>query len=167
MMTGLPDVSEAGMSQCFLFEQWRKRQRHGMCDRKWTCRRTGRSAEPRAGSLYLESMDVRIARNRHMQLFQIFLPLCDNQGTRLPFRKFEQVKDRLVKEFGGVTAFLNSPGEGVWRESPKNFVKDNVVTFEVMSDIVDRDWWNQYKGQLENDFGQEEIVIRTMQIEVL
>jgi hypothetical protein len=102
-----------------------------------------------------------------MELFQIFLPLCDNHGKPFPFRKFEQVKEHLVKEFGGVTAFLNSPGEGVWRESPKNFVKDDVVTFEVMSEILDRDWWNEYKEELEKVFGQEEIVIRKMQIEIL
>jgi hypothetical protein len=55
----------------------------------------------------------------------------------------------------------------VWRESPKNFVKDDVVTFEVMSEILDRDWWNEYKEELEKVFGQEEIVIRKMQIEIL
>lgn len=58
-----------------------------------------------------------------MELLQIFLPLCDKYGKAFPFRKFEQVKEQLVKEFGGVTAFLNSPGEGVWRESPKNSLK--------------------------------------------
>ena len=63
-------------------------------------------------------------RKRHIELIQMFLPLCDNRGTPFPFWKFEQVKHRLTHEFGGVTAFLNSPGEGVWRESPKNFVKD-------------------------------------------
>jgi hypothetical protein len=47
-----------------------------------------------------------------MELFQIFLPLCDNHRKPFPFRKFEQVKEHVVKEFGGVTAVLNSPGEG-------------------------------------------------------
>src|SRR5688572_19993115 len=106
-------------------------------------------------------------RDRHMELVQILLPLRDNQGKAFPFRKFEQVKKRLVKKFGGMTAFLNSPGEGVWRESPKDFIKDDVVTFEVMSETLDRDWWNEYKEELEKGFGQEEIVIRKMQIEIL
>jgi len=104
---------------------------------------------------------------RHMELFQIFPPLCDNHVKAFPFRKFEQVKERLAKEFGGMTGFLNPPGEGVWRESPKNFVKDDVVTFEVMSETLDRDWWNDYKEDLEKSFGQEEIVIRKMQIQIL
>ena len=102
-----------------------------------------------------------------MELIQIFLPLRDNGGTAFSFQQFEQVKERLVKEFGGVTAFLNSPGEGLWRESPKHFVKDDVVTFEVMSETWDRDWWKEYKEELEKAFGQEEIVIRKMQIEIL
>ena len=45
-----------------------------------------------------------------MELVQIFLPLCDNRGTPFLFRKFEQVKERLVKEFGGV----NSLSELFW-----------------------------------------------------
>jgi hypothetical protein len=102
-----------------------------------------------------------------MELFQIFLPLSDNAGNAFSFRKFEQVKEHLVTEFGGVTAFLNSPGQGVWRESPKNFVNDNVVTFEVMSETFDRSWWNDYKAELEKSFGQQEIVIRKMQVEIL
>jgi len=102
-----------------------------------------------------------------MELVQIFLPLRDNQGKDFPFRKFEEIKEHLVKKFGGVTAFLNSPGEGVWRESPKNFIKDDVVTFEVMSETLDRHWWSEYKAELETGFGQEEIVIRKMQIEIL
>ena len=108
-----------------------------------------------------------MTRNRRIDLVQIFLPLCDNNGRPFPFRKFEQVKKRLAKQFDGVTAFLNSPGEGVWRESPKNFVKDDVVTFEVMSETLDREWWNEYKEELEKGFGQEEIVIRKVQIELL
>ena len=96
----------------------------------------------------------------------MFLPLCDNNGKAFPFRQFEQVKERLVKEFGGVTAFLNSPGEGVWRESPKNFVKDDVVTFEVMSESLDRDWWSAFKEELEEGFRQEELVIRKMEVEI-
>jgi hypothetical protein len=102
-----------------------------------------------------------------MELIQIFLPLRNNEGEPFPFRKFEQVQERLIKEFGGVTAFLNSPAEGVWRESRTNFVKDNVVTFEVMSESLDRGWWRDYKEELEKSFRQEEIVIRKMQIEIL
>jgi len=66
--------------------------------------------------------------NRHMELIQIFLPLRDNAGKAFPFGQFDQVKERLVKEFGGVTAYLNSPGEGVWRD--KNFSKDDIVTLK-------------------------------------
>jgi hypothetical protein len=102
-----------------------------------------------------------------MELIQIFLPLRDNRGEPFPFRQFEQVKDRLAKKFGGVTAFLNSPGEGVWGESPQSFVKDDVVTFEVMSERLDRDWWTAYKEELKKDFRQEELVVRKMQIEIL
>jgi hypothetical protein len=102
-----------------------------------------------------------------MELVQVFPPLRDNQGEPFPFRQFEQVKERLAKKFGGVTAFLNSPGQGVWRESPQNFIKDDVLTFEVMSESLDGDWWSAYKEELERGFRQSALVIRKMQIEIL
>jgi hypothetical protein len=102
-----------------------------------------------------------------MELIQIFPSISDNKGKAFPFRKFEQFKERLVNKFGGVTAFLNSPGEGMWREAPENFIKDNVVTLEVMSETLDRDWWNDYKEELETGFGQEEIVSGKIPIEIL
>ena len=55
----------------------------------------------------------------------------------------------------------------MWRESPKNFLKDGVATFGVTSETLDRDCWNEYKEELEKDFGQEEIAIRKLQIEIL
>ena len=106
-------------------------------------------------------------RDREMELIEIFLPVRDNAGNAFPFAKFQPVKEELVKEFGGVTAYLTSPGEGVWQESPRSFVKDDVVTFEVMTETTNRDWWKGYKKELEKRFGQEEIVVRKMQIEIL
>jgi len=102
-----------------------------------------------------------------MDLIEFFLPVRDNSGNAIPFAKFQRVKEELGKEFGGVTAFLSSPGEGMWRESPKNFVRDDVVTFEVMTEAINRDWWKAYKKELEERFGQEAIVVRKMQIEIL
>jgi hypothetical protein len=36
-----------------------------------------------------------------------------------------------------------------------------------MSETLDRDWWNKYKAELEKGFGQEQIVIRKIQIDIL
>lgn len=102
-----------------------------------------------------------------MDLVQIFLPLRDGEGHPFPFSHFQTVEKHLSEEFGGVTAFLRSPGEGVWEESPKKFIKDDVVTFEVMTEEVDPAWWKDYKKRLEAVFLQEEILIRKMQIEIL
>ena len=102
-----------------------------------------------------------------MDLVQIFLPLRHNDGSPFPVAQFQSVKKVLLEQFGGVTAFLRSPGEGVWEESPQNFVKDDVVTFEVMTDEVNRAWWRNYKKQLEETFVQEAILIRKMHIEIL
>jgi len=49
----------------------------------------------------------------YMELIQIFSPLRDNQGEPFPFDDVNRSKSGWQK-FGGVTAFLNSPGQGVW-----------------------------------------------------
>ena len=46
-------------------------------------------------------------------------------------------------------------------------LRDDIVTFEVMRETLDRDWWKAYKEELEESFRQEEIVIRKLQIEIL
>lgn len=102
-----------------------------------------------------------------MELIQIYLPLHANDGTAFAHRKFQRVKEQLTEEFGGVTAFLRTPGEGVWAESPSKVVEDDVVTFEVVADRVNRGWWQEFKAQLQRDFEQEEILIRTTRVEIL
>ena len=43
--------------------------------------------------------------------------------------------------------------------------RDDVILFEVMVESVDRDWWTQYRGRLEQRFAQDEILVRTMPVE--
>ena len=38
--------------------------------------------------------------------------------------------------------------------------RDEIVIFEVMADQLDRQWWRQYRTELEQRFSQAELVIR-------
>jgi hypothetical protein len=42
-----------------------------------------------------------------------------------------------------------------------------VVVVEVMTDHLDRAWWDAYRRELEARFRQDELVVRAMQIERL
>ena len=102
-----------------------------------------------------------------MYLIQLLLPLYDNANIRFPRETFDHVRQELTDRFGGVTAFLRSPGEGFWRIAKNSINRDDVVIFEVMADQLDRPWWTQYRKDLEQRFRQLELVIRASSIERL
>jgi hypothetical protein len=102
-----------------------------------------------------------------MHLVQFMLPLRDNRGAPFPRHSFDQVRDELAARFGGVTAFLRSPAEGVWKEAGEELVRDEVVIYEVMTEELDRAWWSSYRRVMEERFRQQEVLVRASQIERL
>ena len=101
-----------------------------------------------------------------MFLVEILLPLYDNEGRRFGAVEFDRVRDELAAHFGGVTAFRRAPAEGVWREGGEES-RDRVVIFEVMTDALERDWWREYRKELERRFRQEKIIVRSSELEEL
>jgi hypothetical protein len=74
--------------------------------------------------------------------------------------------DGLADRFGGLTAFTRAPAEGVWVEGAKA-KHDEMIIVEVMTDTLDRPFWQSYRAELQARFRQELIVIRAQQIEQL
>ena len=101
-----------------------------------------------------------------MFLVEILLPLYDNEGRRFGVGEFDRVRDELAARFGGVTAFRRAPAEGLWREGGEES-RDRVVIFEVMADALERDWWREYREELERRFHQEKMVVRASEFEEL
>ncbi|WP_425613591.1 hypothetical protein NA78x_003426 [Anatilimnocola sp. NA78] len=101
-----------------------------------------------------------------MHLIQLLLPLNDNDGHRMSARHFSKVREELTAKFGGLTVYSQTPAEGIW-ETGDVRVNDEVVLFELMSEQVDTRWWANYRRELEERFGQEEIVIRAFGITLL
>ena len=101
-----------------------------------------------------------------MYLIQILLPLYTNEGAAFEQEAYDRVRDELAKKFGGVTAFRSSPAEGVWKEGGR-ISRDAIIIFEVMADELGRDWWTNYRGELEERFRQEKMIVRATAIEQL
>jgi len=101
-----------------------------------------------------------------MHVVEILLPLADNDGRSLPPELWQWVRETLVERFGGLTAFTRSPAEGLW-EKGEETQRDRIVVFEVMTERLDRDWWRDYRQQLEARFDQEEVVVRATSLEKL
>ncbi|HMA92192.1 MAG TPA: hypothetical protein VKP30_05875 [Polyangiaceae bacterium] len=97
-------------------------------------------------------------------LVQILLPLSDNESEPHPPALFMQVRQELVAKWGGVTAHLAAPAQGVWRDEG-HLVVDSIVVIEAMVEGFDRRWWYDYRVELEARFRQQEIVVRALAME--
>ena len=101
-----------------------------------------------------------------MFLVEILLPLRDEQGQQFPPGLYDNLAQQLTHRFGGVTAFSRSPAEGRWK-SDAGTEHDDIVVLEVMAESLDRQWWSQLRKDLMGRFRQEDIVIRSHEIERL
>jgi hypothetical protein len=101
-----------------------------------------------------------------MYLVQILLPLSDNQGQPFPGREFDRLKEELAARFKGVTAYLQAPAQGLWKEGGETN-SDKIVVFEVMTSKVDVSDWQRRRADLERLFRQDRIVVRCSKITLL
>jgi hypothetical protein len=98
-----------------------------------------------------------------MYLVQILLPTSDNDGRRFERGLFESVRAELTERFGGVTAFVQSPALGLWRDEERGTTtRDQMVLVEVMTARLNRAWWRRYRRELEARFRQDAIVVRAL-----
>lgn len=95
-----------------------------------------------------------------MHVIEVLLPVYDNDGAAFPRSHFDAVRRELTDRFGGVTAFLRAPAEGLWKEDDGDVVRDDIVLFEVMTDELDASWWAAYRERLRVQFQQDELIIR-------
>jgi len=102
-----------------------------------------------------------------MFLIQILLPLYDNNKQRFDKIFYNDIRNQLKEKFGGVTLYRNTPAEGLWKDERGKTNYDELITAEVMTEDLDKKWWQQYKHQLEQIFKQEEILIRVTKFEKL
>jgi hypothetical protein len=102
-----------------------------------------------------------------MVMIEFLLPTSDNAGQRFPRDEYELIRHELTARFGGVTAFMRSPATGLWTDDAGTLRHDDLAIFEVMTETLDREWWRDYRQQLERRFRQDEVVMRATSIERL
>jgi hypothetical protein len=102
-----------------------------------------------------------------MYLIQILLPLYDNGGNLFPHQDYVRVRDELTERFGGITAYVSSPAEGIWKETPTMTVRDDIVIYEVMTEQLDRNWWRSYREGLSLRFRQDLLIVRVSEAQLL
>lgn len=102
-----------------------------------------------------------------MHLVEVLLPVYDNDGNPFPRAVFDDVRRELADHFGGVTAFVRAPAEGLWKEEGGDVVRDDIVLFEVMTPQLDPEWWAGYRMRLRARFDQDELVVRATVVQRL
>lgn len=98
-----------------------------------------------------------------MYLFQILLPRADNDGRPFAREEYDRVKEELLRHFEGVTAYLQAPAEGLWRQGGETDA-DEIVIFEIMVEEPDLVDWRRRRAELERRFRQDTIIIRYMPV---
>lgn len=98
-----------------------------------------------------------------MHLVQILVPVYDNAGQPFERGLFDAVRNRLIERFGGVTAFVQSPALGLWKDPhSETTTRDDMILIEVMVERFEPAWWAAYRRELEQAFRQDEIVVRVL-----
>lgn len=101
-----------------------------------------------------------------MFLVQLLLPRHDNDGQLFAATLFGAVRQELIAQFGGVTAYTHAPASGAW-EDEGDVVRDHILIYEVMVAELDRGWWAEYRETLRRRFDQDELIARATRIELL
>jgi hypothetical protein len=97
-------------------------------------------------------------------LVQLLLPLYDGDGEPFAQAHYEDVSRELTERFGGLTAYVRAPAQGLWKERPGETRRDDIVVYEVMVEALDAGWWLRYREGLERRFHQDELVVRAQEI---
>ncbi len=99
-------------------------------------------------------------------LVQLLLPRSP-AGQPIDAATFQQVRAELTSKFGGVTVYDRAPAEGLWKSGSQEWVRDQIVLFEVMTKKLNRRWWRTYRRELELRLRQKELVVRSHRIKRL
>jgi hypothetical protein len=100
-------------------------------------------------------------------LIQLLLPAFLRQGDDAASDPVAQTRRELIETFGGLTAYLRTPAQGVWTSPDGDRAQDDVVMVEVVAERFDRTWWREYTQRLARRFAQEAIHVRALQVDVL
>lgn len=99
-----------------------------------------------------------------MHLVQLLIPVRDETGKPFPRRLYDGLVNELTERFGGVTAYTRAPAAGLWEEPSGERQRDDIVVYEVMDDALDEAYWRALRRRLEEDFRQQELVVRANEI---
>jgi hypothetical protein len=99
--------------------------------------------------------------------YDLFIPLSYNDGSPIETTKFQDLQERLLNHFDGLT-FFPQPNEGFWRMANVIY-RDQVVIYRVLTakTRAARQFLTALKNELKAEFEQEEILIVERDVDTL
>ena len=101
-----------------------------------------------------------------MYLIQILLPQSF-KGEPFPATLFNVFMKEWTERFGGVTAYTQSPAQGLWKNDNDKTVRDEMVLMELVTENIESEYWKDCKQRLCEAFEQQEVLIRSIGVSVL
>lgn len=100
-----------------------------------------------------------------MREYEIYVPLCDNQGKEINPQWLQDLKTRLRERFGGFTYFPQE-GHGEWKTGGQTF-HDRIVIIRVLTpeEWEAAKWFHDLKNELTHQYGQSDFLITSRQVE--
>jgi hypothetical protein len=95
-----------------------------------------------------------------MHEYDLYIPLCSNNGQRIPASRIEGLRKTLIKRFGGLTQFPQKQ-QGFWKLGKATF-RDNIVIWRVLSSepaTKAQTFWNTIKGDIAREWRQAEVLV--------
>jgi hypothetical protein len=102
-----------------------------------------------------------------MQLIEIFLPVYKADNTHFANELYEKTRAELVEQFGGLTAHSRAPLKGLWQTESGDTVRDDLIIYEVITEHLDKKWWQQYRRLLQQRFAQTSLMMRAQEITII
>ncbi|MGI8604942.1 MAG: hypothetical protein ACR2OZ_18380 [Verrucomicrobiales bacterium] len=100
-----------------------------------------------------------------MREYELYVPLCYNDGRVVESEKLTHLKKRLVDQFGGLTHFPQE-SEGLWKIGAHTF-RDKIVILRVIADHDQQDYFSELKAEVEREWAQEDFLIITREVSTL
>jgi hypothetical protein len=102
-----------------------------------------------------------------MVLIQMLLPVSASRTDAEADARVKETRRELIEAFGGITAYLQTPAQGVWTSPEGERERDAVVMVEIVTETFDRAWWQAYAATLAARFRQDVIHVRALAVDVL
>jgi hypothetical protein len=99
--------------------------------------------------------------------YDLFIPLYYSDETPIEEAKFQDLQNRLLEQFEGLTYFPQ-PNQGFWKFSGVTY-RDEIVIYRVISQnsVTSRDFLGNLKERLKHELRQEEVLIIEREVGLL